>query len=84
MHKEKNGITVYENLSELLSAEIIFVTEYEGFYYVMLKPYCEYDNTIWKVDKRTGKASYMMYTEYILTIMDKAKEIDPKELRRGA
>lgn len=83
MHKEKNGIIVYENLRELLSTEILFVTEYEGFYYIKLKPYCDCDNSIWKVDKQTGKASYMMYTEY-LRFADKAKEIDPATLRRGA
>lgn len=81
---EGSGMTVYENLDELLTAEIISVSEYGGYYYIKLKPYCDYDNSIWKVDKQTGKASYMMFTEYILNVMDKAKEIDPATLRRGA
>ncbi len=81
---EGSGMTVYEDLNELLSAEIISVSEHDGYYYIKLKPYCDYDNSIWKVDKQTGKASYMMFTEYICNIMDKATEINPATLRRGA
>lgn len=79
---EENGLTVYETLDELLHTNIIYASEYEGFYYIRVKPEYHYSNCIWKVDKKTGKSSYMMYTEYIITIMDKAREIDPASLRK--
>lgn len=81
---KESGEIVYENLEELLHADIISASEYDGYYYILVKRNYAYSNCIWKVDKKTGKASYMMYTEYILTVMDKAKEINPATLRKGA
>ena len=83
MCRESGEIT-YESLGELLDAEITYASECDGFYYIKVKENYFYSNCIWKVDKSTGKASYMMFTEYILNVMDKAKEIDPATLRRGA
>lgn len=84
MYRSKeSGEIVYETLDELLRADVISVSEYEEHYYISVKREYEYSNCIWKVDKKTGKASYMMYTEY-LRFADKAKEIDPATLRRGA
>lgn len=60
------------------------ITEHKRYYYIFLVNDSKYDSTMYKVDKSTGKASYMMFTEYILNVMDKAKEIDPATLRRGA
>lgn len=84
MRTDANGFAVYENLDELLAADIVSISEYDGFYYVKTKPDCYYDNSIWKVNKQTRKATFMLFTEYIVNVMDKAKEIDPAILRRGA
>lgn len=83
----ESGLFVYETFDELLNAEIVSVSEYEGFYYIRLKPQEFYDNSMWKVDKKTKNVSLMYYTEYLLEINDKAKHIDPamlRTLKRGA
>ena len=72
---------IYNSLEELLKEEILYMSEYDGSYYIKLKPKEEYDNSMWKVDIRTGKVSYMLFTDY-LEIMDKAKEIDPSTFKR--
>ena len=72
----------YKTLDELLKADINFITEYGGFYYVKTKPEYHYENCIWKVDKKTGRASYMMFTEYIVSVADNAKPVNPSDLRR--
>ncbi len=78
---EESGMTVYEALDELLNSKINFVTEYEGAYYFKLKPYCNLDNSIWKVNKTTGKVEYMMFTQYLCTgIAEKAKPITVEEI----
>ncbi|NCE64082.1 hypothetical protein D1159_05650 [Pseudoflavonifractor sp. 524-17] len=86
MHKCKaNGLTIYENLTEMLNGPILFISEYDGFYYVRMKPEEFYDNGMYKVNKQTGEVSLMYFTEYLIEgLMDKAKEIDPATLRRGA
>ncbi len=71
---------VYETLEELLKENIAWISEYEGFYYVKLVKEYE-DDSVWKVDKKTGKASYMQFPLYLVTIQDKAKNIDPAMLR---
>lgn len=89
MYKNKGGGIIYETLAELLSAGITYAAEYEGNYYIKVRPAPDryssdgicYDNEIWKVDKKTGKASYMMFTQYILMFEDKATPVDPETLR---
>lgn len=81
---KESGEIIYESLDELLHADIVSASEYGDNYYIVAKREYAYSNCIWKVDKKTGKASYMMYTEYLLTIADKATEIDPTTLKRGA
>jgi len=53
-----------ENLEQLLRSDIISVAEDGGFFYVRVKPDGPYDNTIWKVNKRTGQVTYMMLTTF--------------------
>lgn len=53
-----------ENLEQLLQQEIISVAEDGGYFYVRTKPDGAYDNTIWKVNKRTGSVIYMMLTAF--------------------
>lgn len=79
-----SGLIEYETLAEMLDAPILFISEYDGFYYVRMKPQENYDNGMYKVNKQTGEVSSLYFTEYLCTIMDKAKEIDPATLRRGA
>ncbi len=72
---------VYETLDEVLNAEIKFVSEYDGFYYIKLKPDCYYDNGMLKVDKYTGSVSYIYFTQYLCTgIAEKAKPITVEEI----
>jgi len=53
-----------ENLEQLLRSDIISVAEDGGFFYVRVKPDGPYDNTIWKVNKRTRQVTYMMLTVF--------------------
>lgn len=84
MQKTENGIIIYETLDELVSAGILSATEYEGFYYIEVSHEYEYEETIWKVDKRTGAVTWMHLIPYMCDIERKAKKIDPSTLKRGA
>lgn len=53
-----------ENLEQLLQYDIISVAEDDGYFYVRTKPDGAFDNTIWRVNKRTGKVSYMLLTVF--------------------
>ena len=74
----------YQTVEEMLKQGIIFVIDYEGFYYVRVKPTAFYENAIWKVDKKTFEVSYMMFTDFIIDIDNKpgAKQVDPEVLKR--
>lgn len=85
MHKFKyddgsDGVT-YETLDELLSLKIDYVTEHDGYYFVFPPREGPYDNTVYKVDKKTGKAVYIPYIDYMLNIEEKAKPVDPKTIK---
>lgn len=83
MHKcKESGLMVYETLDEMLNGDILFISEYNGCYYVRMKPQEFFDNGMYKIDKITGEVSFMYFTEYLCTVMDKAKELDPATLRR--
>lgn len=72
---------MYNSLEELLEEEILHVYEYDGCYYIELKPDNYYDNSIWKVNIKTGKVSFMLLTEFF-GIIDKVKDIDPAGFRK--
>ena len=74
----------YRTLDDLMKEEVTSVYEHDGFYYVKLKPRAYYENTIWKVDKKTGKATYMMFTDFICHVLEFAKQIDPETLKRAS
>ena len=76
----KRGLDMYNTLEELLTEEVLFVGEYDGSYYIKLKPKECYDNSIWKVDIKTGKVSFMLFTDYF-EIIDKVKELDLSTLK---
>lgn len=81
---EGSGLIVYETFDELLDADIEIMSDYDGFYYIRLKPQELYDDSIWKVDKRTGEVSCSSFIDYMLDIQDKATPIDPKTLKRAS
>lgn len=74
----------YNTLDDLLKEEVNFVYELDGYYYVKLKPKCFYENAIWKVDKKTGEVSYMMFTDFIINVERFATPVNPKTLKRGS
>lgn len=65
-----NKVPTYEEL--MARQDKVFVSEYEDFLYVKLPPREHYDNTIWKVNKRTHEVTYMMFTKYLVTIDEQA------------
>ena len=75
---------MYKSFDELLKSNVRRITECGNFYYVELEPTEFYDNSMWKVDKETGEVSFMYYTDYIIDIMDKAREINPLMLKRAS
>lgn len=74
----------YKSLDDLINAGIKQVYEYDGFYYVLVKAREYYDNSIWKVNKKTGEVSYMMFTEFIINVERFATSVDPNELKRAS
>lgn len=56
--------------------DVEFIAELDGYLYVKLPAREMYDNTIWKVDKKTHKVTYMMYTEFF-TIEDSVSYVVP-------
>lgn len=71
--------------------DVDFISECDGYLYVSLPARQMFDNTIWKVNKRTKEVSYMMFTEYIITVSKRAKyikapdwETQTQDERRGA
>ena len=66
-------IPTYDEL--MVRTDVHFISEYDGHLYVKLPPTEYYDDTIWKVDKKTHQVSYMAYTKYMCTVMDKAQYI---------
>lgn len=79
---KESGMTVYETLDELLNCDIKFVSEYNGYYFIKLQPYCYYDNSIWRINKATGEVSYMMFTQYLCDgIANKATSINIEKIK---
>ncbi len=74
----------YDTLDELLQIELDWIREYGDFYYVKPKSENFYNLTVYKVDKKTGKASYKDYIDYFVETNDKATPVDPETLRRAS
>lgn len=73
----------YETFDEILNAEIIEAALYNGNYYFLVNYKDQYHNTVWVVDKNTEKVSQISLIDYMIEIMDYAKPIDPKTLKRA-
>lgn len=76
------GRNIYESLDELLNQTVLHVTEDADNYYVKLKTDDFYDNIIWVCNKRTGKVSWMLLTEYFV-FEDDTKPVNPDELKES-
>lgn len=81
MYVHPNGVVVYETIEDLLDADIQFVSDCGDNLYVKLKPDNYYDNSIWVVDKKTKKVSFMLFTGYI-DYKAQAKPSDRQALER--
>lgn len=77
---------IEETLDDIFSynRKIDFVTECEGHYYIRLEPEHNYDEAMWKVNKKTHKVSCIHLIDYMLDIEDKATPIDSETLRRAS
>lgn len=73
-----------KTISEIMKAGISFVTEDDSFYYIrpLIEKDVPYDNTIWRIDKKTNEIQYMDYTAYIIDVEEKTKSVDPKVLEK--
>lgn len=71
----------YKTFEELVKEEISYMGEYSGYYYIKLKSDDFYDNSMWKVNKKTKEVSYMLFTQFF-EIADKAKVIDPVDFKK--
>ena len=68
MRKEILMDTKNPTYDEVMSQKPVFISECDGYLYVLLPAREYYDNTIWKVDKKTHEVSYMMFTDYIINV----------------
>ncbi len=67
--------------NELLRSKPLFVKEFQNNYYFRLKPKSDFDEVVWKVDKKTYRCSPMHIIDYF-DIDDKAKDVT-KEFSKG-
>lgn len=72
-----------KTLEEILDEDIEYSVEDSNFYYLRPKVTVEYDNTLWRVDKKTKKVEYMDFTEYILDVYPNIEEIDISDIKRS-
>lgn len=70
-----------EDLNEILKHEkgIMWVYEDDEFYYIRPELSCNYDNTMYKVNKKTNNAEYLDHIQFMMNTMDNARELDTKE-----
>lgn len=78
---EREDIRVDKNFDELLKADIVDMYEYKGNYYIRVSPLSFYDESIWKVNKVTGKVSCIHFVETLVIPENARTPIDPKTLR---
>lgn len=76
-------INVIENVDDVFSLnsgkEIKTATEYDGYYYLRFEPEDLYDESMYKIDKKTLKAE-CMHLIFYFPVEDKATPIDPSVL----
>ena len=78
---KESGLEVYETFQEILDREIMGSWEYQNDYYIKIKSNDNYDNGMYAINKETGEISLIYFTEFISETYDKAKQIDPSEIR---
>ena len=64
---------------DLLNEDISFVKETEDFYFIGLKSQGNYDNTIYKVNKKTKEVSWMVFIDFLLEYGEKYSELNVEE-----
>lgn len=70
-------------VSDLKTANIVYVYEDEEYYYI--RPYTEdnYDNTWYVLNKKTNELRWTYYMNLFL-IMDSLKEVDPNVFKEAS
>lgn len=64
---------------DIFKGPIAFICEDKEYYYIRPKfKDGEYDDTVWKVNRKTGDIEYMDYTEFI-DIEDKTRRLSEDE-----
>lgn len=71
----------YETLSEILESkkEIICVFEDDEYYYIRPELSGNYDNTMYKVDKKTNMAEYLDHIQFMINTLDNTSPLDVQE-----
>lgn len=76
-------IDVIENIDDVFALnsgkKIVLATEYDGYYFLRFEPEHLYDESMYKIDKKTLKAE-CMHLIFYFPIEDKATPIDPTVL----
>lgn len=72
----------YKHIDDMPLEKLIEAAEDEGYYYLKFQSDEYYDDSMWKVDKNTGEATYIDYTKYIVDVHEFATELDPKTFKR--
>lgn len=78
-----SGLEVYEKIEDFLDKTITEAYDYSDKYYFTIKSKDNYDNRIWIIDKKTKKVSNMFYTEFIATIEDDTKLMNPEKMKEA-
>lgn len=80
MYVDKEAdFTVYETVEELIEAGVCLVYECGNSYYVRITPPGRWYNCIWIVNKETREVTSMYYTDFLVTLSDKSREISVEE-----
>lgn len=70
-------------VSDLKTANIVYVFEDEEYYYIRLYTEDNYDNIWYVLNKKTNELRWTHYTHLIL-IMDSLKEVDPNIFKEAS
>ena len=63
--------------------QVLFVEEYNGFYYIRFEPESYYDNSMYKINKSTNRAKLIYWMDYFFEVDGKGKRVDPETLKRA-
>lgn len=71
------------NVKELLNAEIAAAWETTASFYVFPENGHEFDETMYKVDKYSGKVEELGYLDFALSAKATSQKIDPSVFKRA-